>query len=206
MPRHASLPRWLAVARDCLGVRSQDVARAMCLRDAPAIVADAEALPSSDAVGAVAAAFARDEGAGHAHRVDVESVMGGDGSVDKNRLCAEVGQVYGSSQAVALYSMFMPIELDAELFDNAPPTSINLHTYAVQGHVMKIVRSRFRRARYRRSRLRDAGVWFSAANMFAPMYGAGFDYTLALPSWLAASVPVRIQTRWISFTVEILRI
>eukprot|EP00171_Calliarthron_tuberculosum_P023018 IDg23018t1 len=127
----ASLPRWLVVARDCLGVRSQAAARAVRARDAPAIAV--AAVPSSDAAGVVAAAFARDGGASVMHRVDVEAVMGGDGSVDSKGLCAEVGHLYGSPQAVAPHALFEPIEIDALLFDGAPASVLRLRTYAVSG-------------------------------------------------------------------------
>eukprot|EP00171_Calliarthron_tuberculosum_P022146 IDg22146t1 len=137
--REARLPRWLSVARDCLGVQTQDAARTVRLRDAstvrardaPAVVA--AAAPLSDAAGVVAAASSRDGSALDAQRIDVEALMGRDGSIDSKGLCAEVGVIYGSPQAVAPHAMFEPIDIDAFLFDGAHESALRLRTYAVCG-------------------------------------------------------------------------
>eukprot|EP00171_Calliarthron_tuberculosum_P023333 IDg23333t1 len=121
------------VAQDGFGVRSLSVAMPHNEQADANNMRVSAAAPRSVAAGVDAAASAQNGVPRSDQRVCIEAIMGGDGTVDSKGLCAEIGLLYGSAQAIAPHAMFSPIHLDAQLFDGAPASALKLRTYAVLG-------------------------------------------------------------------------
>lgn len=82
--------------------------------------------PLSDTAGVVSVASYLTRVSLGALRARVEAVRGGDGDVDRKGLCTDVGQLYGSPQAVESYVLFHPIEIDDQLFDGTKESYMKL--------------------------------------------------------------------------------